>query len=436
MIQQRRDLIKLGVLQALTWGLESSAHSKEVVRRQGPSILQGASDESSAQFSIVHNKELNFFTQVTSNQGQVWSPVKKELISFPFDHRAVTKVYFNHLFEGEQLNLNLIDERTGLIVDSRLFKTLAIKENKLRFAVCSCMDDRRHDAEIWQELVARNPDIIFFIGDSVYTDKGISDIGVAKPETLWRRFCEARTTLDIYYSKYLIPIVATWDDHDFGANDADSSYPYVVESQSNFRTFFAQEPDYCRYLMSGFGVGCSIELAGQLFVLLDDRSFRLQKGSQDPYAHWGREQTKWLYELLQKQSGPSWLLNGSQFFPKVFWRESLSRDHQGQLQQLITELSRVSSKVLFVSGDVHYSEISRIEPEVLGYQTYEFTSSSVHSRHFPGAPGIIPNPRRIKSTGNNNFMLFESQAEDNGARVVVKSCSRRGQVNFVESVKI
>ena len=47
---------------------------------------------------------------------------------------------------------------------------------------------------------------------------------------LWRRHAEARMTLEIYYSKRLYPIFATWDDHDFGKNDAGKQFPYVPEA--------------------------------------------------------------------------------------------------------------------------------------------------------------------------------------------------------------
>ena len=51
--------------------------------------------------------------------------------------------------------------------------------------------------------------------------------------------------------KKTCPILATWDDHDYGANDAGSEYPLKAESQKIFLDFFDEPVDSERYKTPG-----------------------------------------------------------------------------------------------------------------------------------------------------------------------------------------
>ena len=114
----------------------------------------------------------------------------------------------------------------------------------------------------------------------------------------------------------------------------------------------------------------------------------------------------------------------------MIFKESYSGEHPVQFAALKKQLKQIPSKVIFISGDVHFSEVSRIESEAFGYPTYEFTSSSIHSQKVPGAPGIIKNPRRVASAGKNNYLLVSSESEGLGAKGWVESRSAGGALNF------
>ncbi|MGZ3804089.1 MAG: hypothetical protein ACXVB4_07770 [Pseudobdellovibrionaceae bacterium] len=409
---KRRDFLKLGLSQALALGItqKSDAHVPLVQRRQGPSILQGATDDTKTQFNILSdNIELDIF--VTNSQGQKWLPDQSQSITFPDHPKKITKVFFSQLLPNETFFLNLLDLQTQQAIDVREFQTLDLNKSSLRFAICSCMRDREHDPNIWINMFKNKPDMLFFIGDSVYADEGVSGGDGADPSDLWKRFCEARTTLEVYYSKKLIPIFATWDDHDFGLNNGTSrTYSYVKESQINFLNFFAQDESHCGFLTRGPGVSSALKFRNHLFVLLDDRSYRENPGSEERYAHWGQEQEEWMLNLMRQNPGPSWLMNGSQYFPSAPWKESVSGDHPVQFSGFLKELQSLSAKVIFVSGDVHYSEISHIEPAAIGYDTFELTSSSIHSRFILGSPDFISNDRRVAGTGGRNYILVDTSS--------------------------
>ncbi len=431
----RRDLLKVGLAHTISSCIPFESNALHQIKvKTGPSILQGATDNTKTQFSIVYKASAKLDIFVSNAAGHISKSDEVEVLSYPGHAQQISKVYFSKLQPHQTYYLNIIDLDTKSLIDVREFKTLDLESQSLRFAVCSCMDKDLHSPEIWKNLVSQNPEVIFFIGDQVYADRGGLPSG-ASPALLWRQFCEARATLEIYFSKKLIPIFATWDDHDFGANNGTSvSYPFVKESQLNFLSFVAQRESHCQGLIRGPGVSSALKFRSQLFVLSDGRSFRKEINSQERFAHWGEEQEKWITDLIQKHQGPTWFMNGTQIFPSFFVKESVSYHHPVQFQGFLEQLKPLASRVVFISGDVHFSEISEIETQAVGYQTYEMTSSSMHSKNFANAPDFIPNPRRIAATGHRNFLMIDAKAQGYGVEIKTVSVSTTGQQLFQKSL--
>ena len=429
---KRRELLKLAAFQSAVLAVPVKAQAETGFRRDGISILQGATDETHTQFSVVHMVGRDFDFKVIHPRAHNIFPDRVEVIQPEGSYYRLTRLFFSNLeLLDTPYALAVLDRETQNFVDVRQFKTVDLEKPDLRFALCSCMDDGLHTPGIWQDLNIEKPDVIFFLGDSVYCDKETTIAASnANPHKLFRRFCEGRLTLEIYFSQRLTPIIATWDDHDFAQNDTGSQFPFVKESQENFLSFFMQESAYCRGLENGPGVSSAFVMGRQQFILLDDRSYRSFQGSRDPHAHWGKEQQTWFINRVRNHDGPTWLFNGSQFFPKMMFKESVSGDHPVQLETLVQELRQSGKKIIFGSGDVHFSEISKIEPEQLGYTTFELTSSSIHSNRWPGIPDIVWNHRRIRSTGNHNYLLVKARAENLGVTAAVESRSEHRGLNF------
>lgn len=409
---------------------------KSIHRRAGPSILQGATDETQTQFSIVYSKKLKLQAIATISSRSTHLPAHMETFDFEGQPDAVTKFYFRGLKPQNTYQLEIYNSQTGELLDSREFQTLDSHKKNLRFAFCSCMNDEEHDPLIWQSLLKQNPDVLFFIGDNVYADTGAPREG-ASPEHLWRRFCEARRTLEIFYSKKLVPILATWDDHDFGLDNSDSlNYVHLPESQKNFEIFFAQAPEFCEHLTSGPGISSAFNWQDQVFLLLDDRSYRLPSHHRNRYGHWGQAQEDWIIQQMDQGFATVWLINGSQFFPSIPFKESVSREHPEQLEGVVQKLTEHSSSVIFVSGDVHFSEITAIPEEILGYPTYELTSSSMHSRGIPGAPHVVRNRHRIAGEGRHNFLLINAPSQSHGQTLHCACILADGRVSFQQDITL
>lgn len=299
--------------------------------------------------------------------------------------------------------------RQGKLVAVRTFESLAVGGREARIAVTSCMDDAFRDVQKaqWDALADQNPDVLFLIGDTSYADHGLK--GPMTLAYLWKRHSETRASLQLFQLPKLIPIFAIWDDHDFGQNDGNSSFALKEGSREIFWSFFGN-PTYPGQLERGPGMSFRLEAFGQAFFFLDGRYFRSapEKISGPLAEHFGRDTEAWLFSSLDGRT-PSWLISGDQFFGGYHRYESYEGNHPTSFLKFMLRLKQRATPVVFLSGDRHLSEVMRIDPSVLGYQTYEFTSSAIHAKIFPGAFAHDPNPRRIAGKdGEINFMTLQT----------------------------
>ncbi len=181
-------------------------------------------------------------------------------------------------------------------------------------------------------------------------------------------------------------------------------------------------------LRRGYGVSSVFTGFGQRFFFMDDRYFRDEPGLSKG-MHWGRDQQDSFLERLGENSKPSWILNGSQFFGHYIKQESMLKDYTANFEDILKKISRVSAPVVFGSGDVHFSEILELESKVLGYKTFEFTSSSIHSFALPLGQ-IMPNRRRVEYSWHHNYLIISSTATEKGLKTSTQSFGRFGRNLF------
>jgi hypothetical protein len=92
----RRQVLQLGLLTAAAAAsrpLGASAQSgfpmSLASRRTGPSVLQGATDETRTQFSIVHNVKETYAFRVTTDRGGKWKPDRIETLKLEGQPTAI-----------------------------------------------------------------------------------------------------------------------------------------------------------------------------------------------------------------------------------------------------------------------------------------------------------------------------------------------------------
>jgi alkaline phosphatase D len=326
----------------------------------------------------------------------------------------------------------------GTVRDARELRTLDAKKSRVRFAVASCMDDvyANEQAGMWTDLLSRSPDLIFLIGDNVYADRPtIPGVGTL-PEVLWKRYAETRDLLAIFRAPLLVPILAVWDDNDYGANNGDRTYRFRNKSREVFESFFAQAA-IPGVLERGPGVSSRLAAFGQQFFLMDDRSFRAPPLAKNHQTHWGKEQERWLYQHLGRGAAPAWVLNGDQFFGAYHRFESYERLHPSSFRAFLAQLRKLPTPVVLVSGDRHLTELMAIGEQETGYRTFELTTSAIHAKTYPDPWTATPNPRQIAGAANVfNYAIVDSEAVPGGLEFTVTAYGPGGKILYERELRV
>ena len=103
-----------------------------------------------------------------------------------------------------------------------------------RIAVGSCAHQKKNQI-IWEPIVAAQPDLFVFTGDNIYAD-------TEDMEEMRAEYAMLAAKPGYQKLKATCPILAVWDDHDYGLNDAGKEYSKKIESEANFHEFFETPP--------------------------------------------------------------------------------------------------------------------------------------------------------------------------------------------------
>lgn len=297
----------------------------------------------------------------------------------------------------------------ALILSICFFATLFAQSpapliSRIAFGSCGHQD---RPQPILDLVVQHRPDLFVFLGDNIYGD-------TYKMEELRAKYAQLAAKSEFQRLQKAMPVLATWDDHDFGWNDAGRHYPYKAASKEIFMDFWKEPANSERRKHEGIYTSYMFEGKGRRLqlILLDNRTFRddlrtyrgeLHKDARffyalDYYPHettdstlLGETQWKWLEAELQKPADLRIIGSGSQFSIAFNGYEAWANfPHEQQRMLNLIKKTRANG-VLFITGDVHYGEISVLKEDGL-YPIYDVTSSGITSTwHFP-----TPNDNRIE----------------------------------------
>jgi alkaline phosphatase D len=263
---------------------------------------------------------------------------------------------------------------------------------RIAFGSCGWQDEPQPVLSLAAE---QKPDAFIFLGDNIYGDTDNMD-------TLQAKYNRWGAMEEFKKLESATKIFATWDDHDFGRNDAGKWYPYKKESKEIFLKFFKEPAESDRrkhdgiykteYLKSGEKTIQLILLDGRTFrnnLLLYDTSAKLPRESYfytpDYIPHTstdstllGAEQWQWLEAELAKPADLRLICSGSQFSIEYNGYEAWANFPHEQKRMLELIKKTKANGVIFLTGDVHYAEISRLQEDGL-YPIYDVTASGITS---------------------------------------------------------
>jgi alkaline phosphatase D len=303
---------------------------------------------------------------------------------------------------------------------------------------------------VWQAIRAAEPDAFVFVGDNVYTDTGPNRL-LPEPERIELSYQALAESPGFRALRETAPVYGTWDDHDYGRNDAGADYPWKEASKAYFMAFFevpAADPMRGRegiYAVRYLGRGAErIQL-----LLLDTRTFRgpLTRAEPTPecprirYAPnqdedatlLGEAQWRWLGARLREPAALRILVSSIQVIPDRHCFEkwaNLPRERR-RLLELIRDTG--AGGVVLVSGDRHLAEISVLPPEAVGYPLHELTTSGLNSG---GAGAGEHNPYRTTAASfpGDNFGLVRLDRAGPQPQVVLEVRDAAGGVALSEAV--
>ncbi len=408
----------------------------EIAKIYGLPIVQGLTNASATQIAVAAPPDLHLdfyfgdgvLTKVPSTLVTSSSRRPKDLVvhHLQIENLKVGTEYSLEVREASALNVHGVNPRAGRLVDKRVFRSLDTTPRPARVIAASCLYDIyvNESKAMWKALLGAKPDLLLLIGDNVYAE--ITNGRFPSPldeDALWTRYSETFQVLDFYKSPRLVPTLVTWDDHDYGMKDGTLENPHKLASKKVLEAFFAQVPSpVFAEFAAGPGVSTRFDAFGYRFLLLDNRSFRTPKENPiETETHFGIEQEKWIRQNIAETENPVWLVSGDQWFGAYHRFESYEGRHPESFKRFFQSLRNTRATLMFMSGDRHMSEVNRIEASLLGYETYEFTSSALHSKTHKANWDTIPNKRQVRGVDlHHAFTLFDLRPQLSDRTVVLK----------------
>lgn len=288
-----------------------------------------------------------------------------------------------------------------------------------RIGFGSCLHQNKPQP-IWRSVIGAKPDVFVMLGDNVYGDVKSDDLRELKAA-----YATQAAHPEFGKAVSAFPMLATWDDHDYGKNDGGADFKHRDAARDVFNAFWKGSgslvgaPANALYNARMFGPeGKRVQL-----ILLDTRSARSPltrkpkdapgkgKYSPDPdgaKTMLGATQWVWLANELKKPADLRIIASSIQVLADGHaWERwgNLTTERQ-RLFDLIKR--EKASGVVFLSGDRHRASIYR-NGGAGPYPLYEITSSSLN---FPFADPTESGPYQLdKMYGDVNFGMLEMDWE-------------------------
>jgi len=267
--------------------------------------------------------------------------------------------------------------------------------------------------KMWQEIVKNQPDVWVWGGDVIYSDT--HDMTFMKQNY-------AQQKSDTAYQTFLkkVPVIGTWDDHDYGVNDGGSEYPEKDKVKELFLTFMNAATNDIRRTREGvyYSKTYAVRDKSIKVIVLDTRYFR-SKLTKDPTGVYdegtilGDAQWRWLKQELDSSKADFNIIESS--------IQVLSYEHGfetwGNMPSEVVKLEKTiadskAKGVIILSGDRHIAEISQTNVPEMSYPLIDITSSGL--THSYSSYSGEPNKYRVSEVvSKKNFGLLKFDFKTN-----------------------
>jgi len=310
-----------------------------------------------------------------------------------------------------------------------------------KIALGSCIKEGKQ-APIFTAINDYRPDVFAFLGDNIYGD-------TVDMKVLLKKYDSLAGQAGYQVLQNQSEVIATWDDHDYGRNDAGVEYPKKGESQKIFLDFFNEPQDSTRRKRQGIYTSYFYGPKDKKvqIILLDNRYHRTKLKSGKRNVHGGRyvplsgpqstmlgeAQWKWLEEELKKDATIRFIAGGTQILTEHNGFEAWA-NFPKELEKLINLLKKTRANgVIFLTGDTHWTEITKRKIDGY-YALYDFTSSGLTEVYL----GITPNKYRLEgmSHAGANFGAIEIDWAKKDPVITLKAIDVKGDIKFKHDIQL
>lgn len=291
-------------------------------------------------------------------------------------------------------------------------KEIPIVKNDALLAFGSCSNQAFKET-MWSEVNLNKPDVWIWGGDAVYSD-------TEDPEFMKEQYRIQKSNPDYQILLKQTEVIGTWDDHDYGANDAGEEYPMKYKSKEMFLDFLdTPKDDIVRQRDGVYNSHIYKYDKGSIKVILLDARFFRSKLTPDTFGNkrylnnsdststmLGEAQWNWLKnELTNSNADFNIIVSGVQVLSNLHGFECWGNMPLERTKLINTIAESKANGVFILSGDRHVCEISKIKLDNMPYPIYDITSSGL--THSYTNVGEEENPYRVSELiGKKNFTLL------------------------------
>jgi len=287
------------------------------------------------------------------------------------------------------------------------------------------------DYKILGVMASKQPDLMLWLGDNTY----YREIDWHTSAGLQHRWTHTRATPELQPFLGASHHYATWDDHDYGPNDADRAYRLKGEALENHKLFWGNQTYGTPETPGVFG---RFEWGDVEFFLLDDRYHRSPNGAPNDASKtmFGKEQFRWLMDgLVSSNATFKIVANGNQVLnPSTGGETFYNYRHEYETLLRFIKEQRIPG-VVFLSGDRHLTELVVLKDTAF-YPLYDYTSSSLtaglSSYKDTDNPNVVPGTL-VNDAHSFGILRFSGPRRD---RVLTMECwDHTGTLRWSHTIK-
>lgn len=310
--------------------------------------------------------------------------------------------------------------------------------NLTKIAITSCCY-QTGNLSIYRNIQAQHPDLYVAMGDNVYADNVLNNPDY--PAWIQAQYDLLKNNYDYKNLRAAVPSIGTWDDHDYGQNNAGKEFPYKLQSKEKFMQFWqipsthdirTHDGVYTSYLYGDAAHRVQV-------IILDCRNF-LDVIGPEPISPTtdttktilGATQWAWLKQQLLIPATVRMIVSSTQLCTAHNGWEAWA-NYPHEMEKFFRTIKETNAEGVFVvSGDVHYAEFSKRSPAGQ-YPIYDFTSSGL--THIEGSASV--NPYRVGDAVRAlNFGIINIDWSTTPATLKFDVCGFNGNVLESQTVSL